>query len=999
MMPVGAMGGAMRSKDEDSHDRSRFSQVDKYTVLQDARVFNNAGSDNITKCLQVLTRIMYLRTCKGEAFTEQEATNLFFAVTKLFQSRDVNLRRVVYLTIKELAPMASDVIMITSSLIRDVSSASSSVDVAAGEGAIYRANALRALISIVMTDPSVLPSVERLIRQAIVDRSPVVSSAALVSSLRLLYTGGSSASMIRETIRRWIQEATEAISRQSPMIKYHAMALICEIRSRDRTAVLKFLQSIMQSVNAGFIGNSPHATMMLARHIGTILREESPDSGARKQFYPMLESLVRYKSDMVVLEAARAIAALPSVTSRELLPAISALQQFLSSARPLFRFSALRTLAQIAASHPLSVSQCNLDIEALVADPNRSIATLAVTTLLKTGSEASVDRLLVQVEALMPEMPDEFRCVLVDAVRALFFKFPSKQTRLFHFLASCLRDDGGLAFKRSLVDALITCAHNVPESREFALLHLCEFIEDCEFPALAIRVLNFLGAEAPNTSCPGKFIRYINNRVILESAPVRAAACSALAKFALSPPPSSVPLPSAGGDELSREDYMLALRTARETHASLRKSVRVLLERCTRDADDEVRDRASYYCSLIDAVMLQSALAAGGGAKPGAAETGFGESDFADAMGTPLEEELLGYIGAKDTIIVPNAKDILDASTLSPGAASGTALSPGGAAAGNDFAKLADVSSVLLSVPQLSPYGVPLRSSAGPVPLTEAGTEFSVALVKHIYKSVVVLQFDIANTLAEQQIEDVSVELDLDQYGGICQAELVLPAPVIGPNETARSFIVLRATESVPVTEDTVLTPEMAAVGAVTMPIVASFGTHLLFTVRDIDPDTMEPSPSSYTDRYDLEPVEITLADNMIASGPAPPSLAQASFRDAWSLFNKNTEFSETYTLPVSAEQAPLQALVRSVIGLLGMRASDGSETVLSSPDTGEEAHTHTLLLSGRLLGRQPPCLIRVRLVRVSADSSPTGIPAIVMQITVRAPDHPTAEFIARLIA
>jgi len=41
-------------------------------------------------------------------------------------------------------------------------------------------------------------------------------------------------------------------------------------------------------------------------------------------------------------------------------------------------------------------------MEALLADPNRSIGTLAITTLLKTGEEASVDRLMKQVHFLFP---------------------------------------------------------------------------------------------------------------------------------------------------------------------------------------------------------------------------------------------------------------------------------------------------------------------------------------------------------------------------------------------------------------------------------------------------------------------------------------------------------------------------------------------------------------------------------------------------------------------
>ena len=38
-----------------------------------------------------------------------EATEVFFATTKLFQSKDVGLRRMVYLMIKELSPSADEV--------------------------------------------------------------------------------------------------------------------------------------------------------------------------------------------------------------------------------------------------------------------------------------------------------------------------------------------------------------------------------------------------------------------------------------------------------------------------------------------------------------------------------------------------------------------------------------------------------------------------------------------------------------------------------------------------------------------------------------------------------------------------------------------------------------------------------------------------------------------------------------------------------------------------
>ena len=105
---------------------------------------------------------------------------------------------------------------------------------------------------------------------------------------------------------------------------------------------------------------------------------------------------------------------------------------------------------------------------------------------------------------------------------------------------------------------------------------MCEFIEDCEHIELAIRILYLLGREGPRTPKPYKYIRFIYNRVLLESPAVRAAAVTSLAKFGA-----------------SCED--------------LCPSVMVLLEHCLLDNNDEVRDRALLYLEVLK--QKQKALA------------------------------------------------------------------------------------------------------------------------------------------------------------------------------------------------------------------------------------------------------------------------------------------------------------------------------------------------------------------------------------------------------
>ena len=247
--------------------------------------------------------------------------------------------------------------------------------------------------------------------------------------------------------------------------------------------------------------------------------------------FDLLEGWLRHKSDMVNYEAARAICEMRNVTSQQLTRAVAQLQIFLSSPKPTLKFAALRTLSALALTHPTSVASCNLDMENLISDSNRSIATYAITTLLKTGNEASVDRLMKQITGFMSEISDEFKVIVVDAIRSLCLKFPNKQALMLTFLSSVLRDEGGYDFKRSVVEAIFDMIKYIAESKETALAHLCEFIEDCEFTKLSVRVLHLLGIEGPKTPNPTKYIRYIYNRVVLENAIVRAAAVTSLAKF------------------------------------------------------------------------------------------------------------------------------------------------------------------------------------------------------------------------------------------------------------------------------------------------------------------------------------------------------------------------------------------------------------------------------------------------------------------------------------
>ncbi|KAI9805375.1 MAG: coatomer subunit gamma [Piccolia ochrophora] len=881
---------AYSKKDEDVHDA--IVRVDRTSVFQEARLFNSSPISP-RRCRILLTKIALL-LFTGEKFPTNEATSLFFGISKLFQNKDASLRQMVYLIIKELANSAEDVIMVTSSIMKDT---------AVGSDVLYRANAIRALCRII--DATTVQAIERLIKTAIVDKTPSVSSAALVSSYHLL-------PIARDVVRRWQSETQEAASASKSsggfslgfshsggqaslaaantnyMTQYHAIGLLYQMRSHDRMALVKMVQQL----GAPGVVKSPAASVMLVRLAAKLADE---DTGLRKPMMQLLDGWLRHKSEMVNFEAAKAICDTRDITDSEITQAIHVLQLFLSSPRAVTKFAAIRILHSFASFKPDAVRPCNPDIESLISNSNRSIATFAITTLLKTGNEASVDRLMKQISGFMADITDEFKITIVEAIRTLCLKFPNKQAGMLAFLSGILRDEGGYEFKRSVVESMFDLIKFVPDSKEDALAHLCEFIEDCEFTKLAVRILHLLGREGPKTAQPTKYIRYIYNRVVLENAIVRAAAVTALAKFGVG-----------------------------QKDPEVKRSVSVLLTRCLDDTDDEVRDRAALNLKLMDEEdsMADQFIK--------------NESMFSLPV---FEHQLVMYVTADDkqTFSTPfdlsnipvvtreqadaedrKAKLTTVTPTLkAPSAGPKKTTTTGADAAASATAAAQKYAEQLLQVPELKAFGGVLKSSPS-VELTESETEYVVSVVKHIFKEHIVLQYDVKNTLPDTVLEDVSVVAtpSEDDEEVVLEEDFIIPAPKLATDEPGVIYVSFKKSggeKSFPTT---------------------TFTNILKFTSKEIDPTTSEPEDTGYDDEYQVEDLELNGSDYVV------PAYA-GSFNHIWEQVGASGEEAEE-TLQLSA--------VKSIADATEQLAKTLSLQPLDGTDVPVNTSTHTLKLFGKTI-------------------------------------------------
>jgi coatomer protein complex subunit gamma len=872
--------------DKKDEDVDPFANLDKSTVFQDTRAFNS-NVINARKCTTVLTKVLYVLN-QGSTFSTSEATEVFFAITKLWQSKDVGLRRLVYTAVRSMANISQDVIIVTSSLTKDMT----------GKEDVYRAPSIRALCAI--TDSTMIQAIERFMKQAIVDRNPSVASAALVSALHISKKGSG------EIVKRWVNETQEALSSDNAMVQYHALGLLYQIRKHDRLAVTKLVTKQIKSSL-----RSPFGYCLLIRMACKVLANEERSS--ESSLYDFLEVCLRHKSEMVVYEAARSIVNLKNVSAREIQPAVSMLQMFLGSPKPTMRYAAVKTLSRVATLHPNVVTTCNMDLESLITDSNRSIATLAITTLLKTGSESSIDRLMKQISSFMSEISDEFKIVVVEAIQTLCPKFPRKHNSLMSFLAGMLREEGGYEYKKAIVDTIITITEENPEVKEAGLAHLCEFIEDCEHNELAVRVLHILGKDGPRTQTPAKFIRFIYNRVILEDAPVRAAAVTALAKFGAAV-------------------------------ESLLDSILILLSRCMMDTDDEVRDRAVLYREVLKLkqTSLNSAYILNG----------------LNVSIVGLERALLQYTSDPSTAVNPfdlksvpidtaPMKDVPKQTVGEPSAPSGTKNAPKAATRQDVYAE------TLASVPELAKLGPLFKSSDKPSDLTESETEYVVQCIKHTFGHHIVLQFDVTNTLNDQLLEDVRVEVEEPDGFEVVGHVPIAKLPYNNPG-TAYTIVKLGSPDTV----------------------TGTFLNTLKFNVKDCDPTTGEPDDDEgpgYEDEYVLENLDVVVADHV-------QRVMKPNFAASWEEIGEENQVEETFALSTMKD---MEDAVKQVTTFMGMQACERSDRVDPTKSS------HTLLLAGVFRGGHD-VLVKARLAEGQG---------VTMKITVRSSDLGVCEIVASSVA
>uniref|UniRef100_A0A8C6XMA9 Coatomer subunit gamma n=1 Tax=Naja naja TaxID=35670 RepID=A0A8C6XMA9_NAJNA len=432
--------------------------------------------------------------------------------------------------------------------------------------------------------------------------------------------------------------------------------------------------------------------------------------------------------------------------------------------------------------------------------------------------------------------------------------------------------EGGFEYKRAIVDCIIGIIEENPESKETGLAHLCEFIEDCEHTVLATKILHLLGKEGPRTPTPSKYIRFIFNRVVLENEAVRAAAVSALAKFGAQ-------------------------------NENLLPSILVLLQRCVMDSDDEVRDRATFYLNVLQQRQLTLNAA---------------------------------YIFNGLTVSIPGMEKALHQYTLEPSEKPFDMRSVPLATA-PIFEQKAEISLVANKPEKVAPSrqdifqeqlaAIPEFKSLGPL----FKSSEAVQLTEHVFSNHIVFQFDCTNTLNDQLLEKVTVQMEPSEAYVVLRC---IPAPSLSYNQPGMCYTLVHLPLDDPTT------------------VACTFSCTMKFTVRDCDPNTGVPDDDGYDDEYVLEDLELTLSDHREEA-----TCSSSRLEEVW---DSCCRFFSKSLFNVEA--------VNNIVKFLGMQPCERSDKV------PENKNSHTLYLAGMFRGGLD-VLVRARLALGDG---------VTMQVTVR---------------
>ena len=535
----------------------RFDDLRKDLTLQNASIFNEKNVQS-EQCIEILINLIYLLN-KGEKFSEKEKESIFFSATKLLHNANPILRRIIFLFVKHLNWWQSSFIL-TGSLITELN----------GDDDLIKPNCFRLLGQI--TDASSVNVVERLLKEAINNENHEVASSALCCTLFMSLKGFGIA-------KSWINEISEKLNSslsEENLLTFHTLLLLKEIKKNDKLFLIKIFSRIAET-SGSRSHRSQFAICQLIRYVTDLLLKADLEESTKKTFHIFLQMSLYRLEESIKIEAARSIMIIPNISASIRQETIATLCELISSSNKIVRFAALKTLDKHIDGFAQNVAvDIFLELEKIIEDSgtNSSIKSYAFSIFLKISKGLSDYRLEKMFKTFIEQytkFKEDFKKKLINISKNISRENPTKNKLYYDFFCSVFKLDAGPQTKLEILDALIWFIYNDKDLKLQTIFFLAESLFECQYDVLKIRIINLLGKECELVNNKSKLVRYIYNQLLLEFPAVRASAISALGEI--------------GFKENNLRDIIISL-----------------IENCLNDDDNEVRERAFMISKALKAV-------------------------------------------------------------------------------------------------------------------------------------------------------------------------------------------------------------------------------------------------------------------------------------------------------------------------------------------------------------------------------------------------------------
>ena len=734
------------------HEVKRFDELRKDIEVQNALSTFNEKNIQSNQCIDILVNLIYLLN-KGEKFSEDEKEKIFFSSTKLLHSANPMLRRIIFLFVKHLNWWQSSFIL-TGSLITELNN----------DDDLIKPNCFRLLGQI--TDASSVNVVERLLKVAINNKNHEVASSALACTLFMCLKGFGIA-------KSWVNEISEKLNSslsEENLLTFHTLLLLKEIKKNDKLFLIKIYTKVIDNSNS----RSQFALCQSIRFITELLKKDDLEKSVKSHFLAFLERCLYSIEESIRIEAARSIMQLNNVKSNLRKTTIGILCDLISSTNKIVMFSALKTLDKYIDNYAQTVAvDIFLEMEKIIEDnnTNSSIKSFGFSIFLKISKGLSDYRLEKMFKTFIEQyskFKEDFKKKLIIISKNISRENPSKNKLYYNFFCSLFKLEAGPQTKLEILDALIWFIYSDKDLKLQALFFLAESIFDCQYDILKIRILNLLGKECELVSNKSKLVRYIYNQIILESPMVRASAISALGEIALK-------------------------------EKNLREIIISLIEKCLNDDDNEVRERAFMYSKALSDVKDEKKE----------------ESQLVNFVfpkkiknPTPIDELNIDLIqlvlnSEKDNLLKSNdiSKELLnllnDTEKMSEVLLKDeekkkknkkTKKEPGKNADEKETKEENDYSKTMFH----KIYGTPRIYTPFKKLTDDPSAEYLTKYRKIVHDKVIVIDFEITNTVEFQTINNVTIEVDnLQQEGFDPDKTEIIQIKSLKTNETGHLYFKL----------------------------------------------------------------------------------------------------------------------------------------------------------------------------------------------------------------